>query len=174
MRWFILACLWPAAAFAQDFGAPPMPGTDEVHACILEQVALGPNALVSRAARDCIGRSVAFCEGDTVVCAAAEQAYWEWRIARTYYGLQAWVADSDDVAASVQQSVANPRTATANVPLECQLRAAGGQGGEAAPDTMATCMMRETALIALELEFSVRQACLSASGGDFAAYCGRE
>jgi hypothetical protein len=109
-----------------------------------------------------------------VTCTATEQTYWEWRIARTYDGLQAWVADSADVATSVQQSVANPRTATANVPLECQLRVAGGQGGEADPAAMATCMLRETALIALELEFSVRQACTTATGGAFAAYCERE
>jgi hypothetical protein len=170
----MLATLLPVGAWAQDFGLPPMSDTGEVHACISEQVALGPNALVSRAARDCIGRSVQFCEGDVVACTGTEQAYWEWRIARTYDGLQAWVADSDDVALSVQQSVANPRTATANVPLECQLRVAGGQGAESDAAAMAICMMRETALIALELEFSVRQACTTATGGAFAAYCGRE
>lgn len=174
MRWMILATLLPVGAWAQDFGAPPFADIEEVHACISDQVALGPNALVSRAARDCIGRSVQLCEGDVVACTATEQAYWGWRIARTYDGLQAWVADSDDVAASVQQSVANPRSATANVPLECQLRVAGGQSGEADPVAMATCMLRETALIALELEFSVRQACETATGGAFAAYCGRE
>ena len=48
------------------------------------------------------------------------------------------------------------------------------QGGEADPTALATCMMRETALIALELEFSVRQACENAEGGAFAAYCGRD
>jgi hypothetical protein len=174
MRWIVLAMFLPVTALAQDFGTPPLADIDEVHACITEQVALGPNALVSRAARGCIGRSVQFCQGGVVACSGTEQAYWEWRIARTYDGLQAWVADSDDLAASVQQSVANPRTATANVPLECQLRVAGGQSGEADPAAMATCMLRETALIALELEFSVRQACETATGGTFAAFCGRE
>lgn len=181
MRATVLALVLPVAAFAQDFGPVPTftangitSNAIEVHACVEEQLALGSVALVSRAARDCIGREAQFCKAEDVTCAGIEQAYWEWRIARTYDGLQAWVADSDEVDPAVAQSVANPVTATANVPLECQLRVAGGQGTEADPLALATCMMRETALIALELEFSVRQACDTASGGAFAAYCERE
>lgn len=180
MRSTVFAMLLPVAAFAQDFGTPPAfevggvtSNTFEVDACINEQIAKGPNGLVSRAARDCIGREAQFCIAEPATCAVIERAYWEWRIERTYEGLQAWVADSETVDPTVAQSVTNPKTATANVPLECQLRVTGGQGGEADATALATCMMRETALIALELEFSVRQACETAEGGAFAAYCGR-
>ncbi|SFS06522.1 hypothetical protein [Yoonia litorea] len=180
MRQLIFAVVLPVAVQAQDFGPLPtftldgvVASADEVHACIEEQAALGANALVGRNARDCIGREVDLCTAAREACAALEQSYWEWRIARTYDGLQAWVDDRPDVAASVQTAVANPAAATANVPLECQLRIAEGQGDEAAPSAMATCMMRETALIAVELEFSVREACETAETGAFAAYCGR-
>lgn len=180
MRNVFLAMILPIAAYAQDFG--PLPtftvdgvssNTFEVDACLTEQIAKGPNGLVSRAARDCIGREAQFCVAEPATCAGIERAYWEWRIARTYEGLQAWVADRETVDPTVAQSVTNPSTATANVPLECQLRVTGGQGTEADPAALAICMMRETALIALELEFSVRQACETAEGGAFAAYCGR-
>ena len=177
----ILAMLFPVVAIAQDFGHPPLFSANGIsgntfgaHFCMQEIVASGPDALVSRAARDCIGTEVTTCGSFPDTCAGLEQAYWDWRIARTYEGLQAWVADSDDVDPAVVQSVSNPTAATANVPLECQLRVTGGQGGEADPEALAICMMRETALIALELEFAVRQACETATGGTFAAYCGRE
>jgi len=174
-RFFVIAAFGLALpAAAQDFGPPPMQDAGAVHACIADQVAEGHDALVSRAARDCIGRTLEECTRAALDCAEAEQRYWGWRIARTYAGLQAWVADSDTVADAVAQSVANPAAATVNVPLECQLRVTAGQGGDADPFDMANCMMRETALIALELEFSVRQACDTAREGAFAVYCGRE
>ncbi len=180
LRSTLFAIILPASAYAQDFGHPPLFSANGIsgntfgaHFCMEEVVARGPDALVSPAVQECIGTEVTSCGSFPDTCAGLEQAFWEWRIARTYDGLQAWVADSEDVAPAVLQSVANPATATANVPLECQLRVTGGQGGEADPEALAICMMRETALIALELEFSVRQACETAEGGAFAAYCGR-
>ncbi len=156
---------------AQDFGAPPMSGVGEVHACLAAQVAEGANALVSRDARDCIGREVQLCDGLATTCTETEQSYWDWRIAQTYRGLAAWVADSADVDPAVTQSVQNPATATANVALECQLRLSGGEASDVDPAGLAACKLRETALIALELEFTVRQACETARDGAFAAYC---
>ena len=180
MRGTIFAAFLPVASFAQDFGPLPMFTVNDIrastfaaHGCVERQLERGPAALVSPEARDCIGIEVMSCGAYPETCAGLEQAFWEWRIARTYEGLQAWVADSGNVDPAVARSVADPATATANVPLECQMRITGTQGGQADPLALAICMMRETALIALELEFSVRQACETATGGTFAAYCGR-
>ncbi len=180
MKWLAVLLLMPAAGFAQSFGAPPAVEIDGVtfaatdtDACINDQVTKGPGGLVTRAARGCIGYSARACTADPVACFGFERAYWDWRIAKNYEGLQAWVADrpagdNDDLRASV----ANPGAATANVPLECALRI--GQTETATADVdKAACEMRETALIALELEFTVRQACEDATAGAFAQFCGK-
>lgn len=180
MKALAIFLMLPGAGFAQGFGDPPaveVAGLTaqaiETDACINDQVTKGPGGLVTRAARSCIGRSARLCAAEPAVCSGLEQAYWDWRIARTYMGLQAWVADLPvDVAGDdLRASVANPATATANVALECALRV-GQNGGTGSPDQdIATCEMRETALIALELEFTVRQACDGAVRGAFAAFC---
>ncbi|PXW67711.1 hypothetical protein C7964_10560 [Loktanella sp. PT4BL] len=180
MKWLALFLLMPVAGFAQTFGAPPVVELDgmtfaatETDACINDQVTKGPGGLVTRAARACIGYSARACTADPVACAAGEKAYWDWRIAMNYGGLQAWVADraegdNDDLRASV----ANPGAATANVVLECALRVGQTETTTAEADK-AACEMRETALIALELEFTVRQACAAARDGAFAQFCGK-
>lgn len=177
MRAAIFAVMMPLAAFAQDFGAVPelvedgvTADADQMHTCVQTQVALGPQALVSLAARECIGRVAQPCEATRETCAALERSYWEWRIAQTYLGLQAWVADASGADDALRRSVENPASATVNVPLECQLRL--GQGGASvSAASLADCKLRETALIALELEYTVREACEDAQGSAFAAYC---
>lgn len=183
MKALAVLLMLPGAGFAQSFGEPPaveVAGLTaqaiETDACINDQVTKGPGGLVTRAARSCIGRSARLCAAEPAVCSGFEQAYWDWRIARTYAGLQAWVADlPEDIAGDdLRASVANPATATANVTLECALRVGQNSGADAPEQDIATCEMRETALIALELEFTVRQACDGAVRGAFAAFCERE
>ncbi|WP_342071400.1 hypothetical protein [Yoonia algicola] len=180
MKWLAVFLLMPVAGFAQSFGAPPeveiggatFAATD-TDACINDQVSKGPGGLVTRASRGCIGYSARACTADPVACFGFEQAYWDWRIANNYKGLQAWVADLDEGENNdLRASVANPAAATANVALECALRI--GQTGSATAEVdKAACEMRETALIALELEFTVRQACEAARGEAFAQFCGK-
>ena len=181
MKWAALFLLVPGTAIAQDFGTPPVLDVDGLalratltDACVNAQAARGPAALVSSAARACIGLSADDADGPAVSRADRETAYWEWRIAQNYLGLQAWVADKPQTAEfeNLRASVANPAAATANVAPECEVRV----GLKDAPDTaaldIARCEMRETALIALELEFTVRQACQSVQTGAFAVFCG--
>ncbi|HEV8034197.1 hypothetical protein [Yoonia sp.] len=179
MKWLALILVFPVAGFAQSFGAPPVVemgdvtfAATETDACINDQASKGPGGLVTRAARACIGYSARACTAAPAACLAGEKAYWNWRIAMNYAGLQAWVADlkeadNDDLRASV----ANPAAATANVVLECALRV-GQIATPTADADKAACEMRETALIALELEFTVRQACAGAKDGEFARFCG--
>jgi len=183
MKALLLVLMLPGTAFAQSFGAPPFVEMDgvtaqavETDACINDQVTKGPGGLVTRAARSCIGRSARFCEADAAVCFGLEQGYWDWRIAQTYTGLQAWVADlpEDESDADLRASVANPGAVTANVALECALRVGRDGKSDTPGQDLAACEMRETALIALELEFTVRQVCEEAAPGRFAAYCGRD
>lgn len=180
MKWLALILVMPVAGFAQSFGAPPVVETGgmtfaatETDACINDQVTKGPGGLVTRAARACIGYSARACTADPAACLAGEKAYWDWRIAMNYAGLQAWVADLEGGENNdLRASVANPAAATANVMLECALRV--GQSETPTSDAdKATCEMRETALIALELEFTVRQACAAARDGAFAQFCGK-
>jgi hypothetical protein len=181
MKWIALLALLPCSAVAQDFGTPPVLDVDGLElratltdACVNAQAARGPAALVSAAAGACIGLSADDADGPAVSRADRETAYWEWRIAQNYRGLQAWLSDKPESAEleNLRASVANPAAATANVALECELRV----GLQDTPDTaaldIARCEMRETALIALELEFTVRQACQDATSGAFAAFCG--
>ena len=182
MKALVFSLMLPGAAFAQSFGPPPTIEANgiaaqaiETDACINDQVTKGPGGLVTRAARSCIGRSARFCAADPALCFELEQGYWDWRIARNYEGLQAWVADRPDADnEELRASVSNPATATANVALECALRI--GQNGESgtADQDVAACEMRETALIALELEFTVRQACAGEADGAFATFCGKD
>ena len=183
MKALLFSLMLPGAAFAQSFGAPPMveiagvtAQATETDACINDQVTKGPGGLVTRAARSCIGRSARLCDAELTVCFGLEQAYWDWRIARNYEGLQAWVADrpSSESASDLQASVANPATATANVALECALRIGQKQASDTNAQDIAQCEMRETALIALELEFTVRQACEGDVTGAFAVFCGKD
>ena len=148
----------------------------ETDACINDQVTKGPGGLVTRAAYSCIGRSARLCTADPTICFALEQGYWDWRIAQNYAGLQAWVADRPEAENSddLRASVANPAAATANVALECTLRIGQNGARETAEQDIASCEMRETALIALELEFTVRQACAAEVDGTFAAFCGKD
>lgn len=181
MKWLAIAILLPAPVFAQSFDAPPVieiAGVSlqalETDACINDQVTKGPGGLVTRAARSCIGRSARACEADAVACFGLERAYWDWRIAQNYEGLRAWVTDRPEAEnENLRASVANPATATANVVLECALRVGQTNQTATAAQDQAACEMRETALIALELEFTVRQACEDADGGAFAAFCGK-
>ena len=171
----------PGVAFAQSFGAPPAAEINDVSlqavetdACINEQVSKGPGGIVTRAARSCIGRSADLCNADPMTCSKLEQSYWDWRIAQNYAGLQAWIADRPEAGNDdLRASVANPAAATANVALECALRIEQNGPVDTADQDIAACEMRETALIALELEFTVRQACASASSGSFAVFCGK-
>ncbi|KQI72813.1 hypothetical protein AN191_07375 [Loktanella sp. 5RATIMAR09] len=180
MKWLALVLVMPVAGFAQTFGAPPVVEMDgmtfaatETDSCINDQVTKGPGGLVTRAARACIGYSARVCTAGPVACAAGEKAYWDWRIAKNYTGLQAWVADrAEDDTDDLRASVSNPAAATANVVLECALRVGQTETTTADADK-ATCEMRETALIALELEFTVREACAGAEGGAFAQFCGK-
>lgn len=183
MKALAIASLMPGALFAQSFGAPPVAEIDgvplqaqETDACINDQVTKGPGGLVTRAARSCIGRSARLCQADPAVCFGLEQAYWDWRIVQNYAGLQAWVADRPEVenGDDLQASVANPSAATANVALECSLRIGQNETSDTINQDIADCQMRETALIALELEFTVRQACGQVVQGRFAAFCGKE
>ncbi|MFA8443823.1 hypothetical protein [Yoonia sp.] len=182
MKALALFLMLPCATFAQTFGAPPVveaagvtAQATETDACINDQVTKGPGGLVTRAARSCIGRSARGCAAAPAVCYALEQSYWDWRIAQNYAGLQAWVADRPDGESSdtLRASVANPAAATANVALECALRIGQSGDSETAEQDTARCEMRETALIALELEFTVRQACEGDIAGAFAAFCGK-
>lgn len=182
MRMMIAALILPVAAFAQDFGPVPLftkdgssTGAVELHACIADQAALGPDAIVSPSARDCIGLMAASCTADAVTCAALEQLYWEWRIGQNALGLVAWVSDQPDLAAldDLRAMVANPAMLTANVPLECDLRIRLKDQAATAAEDKAQCIMREVGLIALELEFTVRQACDDPGTGAFATFCGK-
>lgn len=182
MKWAALLVLIASSSLAQDFGPPPVLEIDGLALratvtddCVNAQAARGPEALVSAAAGACIGLSADDADGPAVSRADRETAYWEWRIAQNYLGLQAWIADKPDSAEfeNLRASVANPAAATANVALECELRV----GLQDTPDTaalnIARCELRETALIALELEFTVRQACQDATLGAFAVFCGK-
>ncbi|EBA10642.1 hypothetical protein [Roseobacter sp. CCS2] len=179
MKAIAICLMLPGAALAQSFGAPPVTeveGTSlqamETHTCVNDQATKGPGGLVTRAARSCIGRSARLCEGAPTACLQLEQSYWDWRIAQNYMGLQAWVADRPAAEnGDLQASVENPAAATANVTLECTLRIGQNAPSDTADQDIAACEMRETALIALELEFTVRQACDSAADGGFAAFC---
>lgn len=182
MKWIGVCLMLPGGVMAQDFGSPPVLQVDGLALratmtddCVNAQIALGPAALVSSAANACIGLSADDADGPAVSRADRETAYWEWRIAQNYLGLAAWVADRPDTDETydLRMSVANPAAATAHVPLECELRV----GLKDVPDTAdvetAQCKMRETALIALELEFTVRQACQGDVSGIFASFCGK-
>lgn len=182
MKALALILMLPGGAVAQSFGAPPVlevagvaAQATETDACINDQVSKGPGGLVTRAARSCIGRSARACDAAPAVCYGLERAYWDWRIGQNYTGLQAWVADRPDNETSdnLRASVANPAAATANVTLECNLRIGQRAPSDTITADISECEMRETALIALELEFTVRQACESAVMGSFAAFCGR-
>lgn len=183
MKWLVAAILLPAGAFAQDFGAPPVLEVDglELRAtltddCVNAQAEQGPAALVSDAARACIGLSAEDADGPAAARLDREKAYWEWRIAQNYLGLQAWIAEKPETEEfeNLRASVTNPATATANVSLECELRVGLKNAPETASLDIARCEMRETALIALELEFTVRQACQGEVSGAFAVFCGRD
>jgi hypothetical protein len=173
----------PGAAMAQSFDAPPVFTVDgttaepaAIHSCVSELAAGAPNALVSFSASDCIGLMAEDCAADPVTCAGLEQSYWDWRITQNYVGLQAWVSAKPEGARfdGLRASVADPAGATAIVPLECAMRInMKDQPGTAALD-IAKCEMRETALIALELEFTVRQACVGATEEAFVAFCAKD
>lgn len=183
MKALLLSLLLPGFVFAQSFGTPPVVERDgvtaqpiETDACINDQVTKGPGGLVTRAARSCIGLSARLCDAERARCFGLEQAYWDWRIAQNYQGLQAWVADLPEAENSdtLRTSVTNPAAATANVALECALRIGQNGQSETADQDISECTMRETALIALELEFTVRQACAGPVTGAFAAFCGKD
>lgn len=183
MKALLFTLLLPGVAFAQSFGAPPVIERDgvtrqaiETDACINDQVTKGAGGLVTRAARNCIGLSARVCDVDRATCFGLEQAYWDWRITQNYQGLQAWVADLPEAENSdtLRASVANPAAATANVALECALRIGQNGQSDTADQDILECAMRETALIALELEFTVRQACAGPVTGAFAAFCGKD
>ena len=170
----------PCAAIAQTFDTPPAFTVDGVtvdalstNTCLSARIAEGPAALVTQEARDCIGTTANACEADPVICAGIEQSYWDWRIAQNYAGLQAWASAKRDIPQydSLRASTENPAGATANVALECALRINLQDQPETAPLDLARCQMRETALIALELEFTVRQACAGKQEGAFADFC---
>ena len=175
-------CMIPVAALAQRFADPPVFSADgitleatAVNDCVEAKAAIGAESLVSAQARDCIGLSADSVDGPIVTAHNLEQAYWEWRISQNYAGLQAWVADkpqTDDFA-NLRASVATPEAATAHVPLECALRVELKDMPDTAQDDLALCTMRETALVALELEFTVRQACAGDVQGAFALFCGK-
>lgn len=182
MRVIAAVFLLPCVAMAQSFDAPPVFSVDGVEisatltdACVNAQVALGATALVTAGARDCIGLSADSATADAVSGAKAEEAYWKWRIAQNYLGLAAWVADKpqSEQLDDLRASVANPAAATANVALECALRVGQQNMPKTATEETARCQMRETALIALELEFTVRQACENPGTGAFAAFCAK-
>lgn len=182
MRVIATLLLIPGLALAQSFDAPPPFETDGAAMsatltddCVNLQAALGPTALVSPAARDCIGLSAKSGTDDPATGAKLEEAYWQWRIAQIYLGLAAWVADKPQSAQldSLRESVANPAAATAHIPLECALRAGQTDVPATADADLSHCQMRETALFALELEYTVRQACLEPGTGEFADFCGK-
>jgi hypothetical protein len=168
---------------AQSFEAPPAFNIDgttgdiaRVHACVTELETQPPNAFVSFSARDCMGLMFEDCTADQVICAGLERAYWDWRIAQNYVGLQAWVSakPAEPAFDGLRASVANPAVATGNVPLECAMRIKLKNQPSTAASDVAKCEMRETALIALELEFTVRQACVGAAEEAFVAFCAKD
>lgn len=183
MRVIALVLLLPGFGWAQSFDAAPLLQADGAaltatltDECVNALVDRDPTALVTAAARDCIGLSADSAAADPVTGARLEERYWQWRIAQNYQGLAAWVADKPQTEQidSLRASVANPAAATANVPLECALRVGQQNMPRTAAKDTARCEMRETALIALELEFTVRQACQDPGTGAFAAFCGQD
>ncbi len=191
MRVALILFLLPCAAFAEAFAPLPEFAQDgttldvvSVEQCIDDLLNTGPAGLVSDAAQACIGAAAAECrsalhnDGATtddrfVACADLERSYWEWRIDQSFIGLAAWTKAHKtpgtwDMFLPLYE---NPTMATAHLTLECDVRVNRiGQSERPVLDE-AMCRMKETALISMEAEFALRDACARDAIGDFAVYC---